>query len=295
MFIIRNKIFFYIFSGLISLAAIYAIVTLGFKPSIEFTGGSLLEISLTKNTLYTPAQIKDAIAPVGLKSLTIQQAGQKNFLLRFENVDEATHQKILSLLKEVKEERFETIGPVIGQELKQKSIFALIVSIIAVFLYILLAFRRLEGRLRPWKMSMATIIALAHDVLITVGGFVFFSWYAGVEAGESFVAATLTIWGYSVHDTIVVFDRLRENLQKDSKKSIAELAGASISQTIGRSINTSLAVFILVICLYIFGPASLKAFSLPLLVGVIIGTYSSICIATPLLLEGKEKKGEKKT
>ncbi len=294
MFVIKNKTFFYIFSGLISLAAIYGILTLGFKPSIEFTGGSLLEVSLAKNTSQTPAQIKATLAPIGLKNLTIQQAGDKNFLLRFETVDEQTHQKIVSLLKDTKEERFETIGPVIGQELKQKSIFALIVSVIAVFIYIFLAFRRLEGRLRPWKMSVATIIALAHDVIITVGGFVFFSWYSGVEAGESFVAATLTVWGYSVHDTIVVFDRLRENLQKDSKKSIAELAGASISQTIGRSINTSLAVFILILCLYIFGPASLKSFTLPLLVGVIIGTYSSICIATPLLLEGKEKKGEKK-
>lgn len=292
MFVITYKKYFYIFSGLISIAALYAIITLGIKPSIEFTGGSLLEISYAGKS-KTAEEVTKILQPVGLKNLTVQGVGEKNDLLRFETVDEKTHQKILSLLKDAKEEQFQTIGPVIGEELKRKSIFALAISVIAVFIYIALAFRRIEGRLRPWKMSFATIVALAHDVIITVGGFAFFSWYIGIEAGESFVAATLTVWGYSVHDTIVVFDRLRENLQKEPKKSIAALAGESISQTIGRSINTSLAVFILLVCLYIFGPSSLASFTMPLLIGVIIGTYSSICIATPLLLEGKENKEKK--
>lgn len=290
MFIITYRKFFYIFSALLTLGALFAFIAFGIKPSIEFTGGSLLEIAYEKDAPSVSA-IQDALKSVSLKDLTIQPTEDKKFLLRFEPVDEKTHQEILSLLKDGKEARFESIGPVIGEELRRKSLFALIFSIIAVFIYILFAFRKVGGRLRPWKMSAATILALIHDVAITVGGFVLFSHYVGLEAGEAFVAATLTVWGYSVHDTIVVFDRLRENIQKEPKKALGELAGASISQTIGRSINTSLAVFILVLFLYVLGPSSLAGFTMPLLIGVVIGTYSSICIATPLLLESKTRHG----
>lgn len=284
MFIITHRKIFYIFSSLLIAASIFAFFRFGLTPSIEFTGGSLLEVEY-KKTPPSVVYVKESLKPLSLKNLTIQPVGEKGFLLRFGEVSQATHEQILKRLDGGLELRFETIGPVIGQELKRKSIWALILSVVLMFLYVWVAFRKVSGRIRSWKMSSAAILALAHDVIITAGAFTFFSWYTGMEAGVTLVAALLTIWGYSINDTIVVFDRLRENVRKETKKDMHELAGEAINQTIGRSINTSLAVFILLLILYVLGPSSLHSFVMPLLVGVVIGTYSSISIATPLLLE----------
>jgi len=284
MFIIRHKNYFYAFSLLLTIIGLVAFFRLPIHPSLEFTGGSLLEVQYGTNP---PAisEMKSSLAPFSLQDLAIQPSEKDRFILRFQEVTEEKHQIILAALKDAKEVRFETIGPLIGSELKQKSILALIVSIIVTFIYILVAFHRVGGRIKPWKMSMATIIALFHDVFITASGFIIFAWWTGNEAGIAFVVAALTIWGYSIHDTVVVFDRFREKINKDPKGDLRVIAGASINETIGRSINTSLAAFLLVAFLEILGPPILQPFLVTLLIGIVIGTYSSICIAMPLLLE----------
>jgi len=291
MFVIKYKNYFYILSSLLIIASLAAFWYYGLDFSIEFTGGSLLEIEYPekvpsldeiKQTLLIN-KFKDI---KGLKSLAVQQAGQKSFLLRFGEVDEASHQQIVNGLEGARELRFETIGPVIGEELKRKTIFGLVLAVIGMFLYVGIAFRKVSGRIHSLKMSAAAILALVHDMLITAGGFVILSHYYGFEIGTLFVAAELTIWGYSINDTIVVFDRLRENLLKEGKKWLPEIAGESISQTISRSINTSLAVFLLLFVLLLVGPSPLFPFIAPLMIGIVIGTYSSIFIATPVLFEG---------
>ncbi|MBI3335135.1 MAG: protein translocase subunit SecF [Candidatus Portnoybacteria bacterium] len=284
MLVIKYRKIFYAFSALLVAASFTAFWYFGFDFSIEFTGGSLLEIEYSKN-ISSISQIEKSLTSEKLKGLGIQQTGDKRFLLRFGEVDEAGHQKILSALLGAKELRFETIGPIIGEELRKKTIIGLLLAVVGMFLYVGIAFRKVSRGIRSWRMSFAAILALVHDVVITGGGFVILSHYYGFEVGTLFVAAELTIWGYSINDTIVVFDRIRENLIREGKKSPAEISGQSISQTIGRSINTSGAVLILLLVLLFMGPSPLLPFVAPLIIGVIIGTYSSIFLATPLLLE----------
>lgn len=290
MFVIRYHKFFYIFSAVLILASVGAIWTYGLRPSIEFTGGSLLEIQYEKNppsadTIRQRLLGDDLKNIASLKNASVQGIGDNKFLLRFGEVDEKDHQIILATLEGAKELQFQSIGPVIGNELKRKTITGLVLAVVGMFLYVGIAFRRVSGKIRSWKMSIAAIIALIHDVLIAAGGFTILGYFYGFEFGTLFIAAALTVWGYSINDTIVVFDRIRENLSKSVKKDITEIAGMSINQTLTRSINTSFAVLILLLILYLFGPSPLFPFVIPLIIGVVIGTYSSICIATPLLLE----------
>ena len=290
MFVINYKNYFYLFSGVLLVISIAAFFLFGFKPSLEFTGGSLLEIEYAGKVpsiqgiaqALSQSSSKDVAA---LKNITIQQTNPHTFLLRFGNVDEKTHQDIVQSLPGANERQFQAIGPVIGSELKQKTILGLILAVLGMFLYVAIAFRKVPARVRSWRMSLAAIGALIHDVVITAGGFAIIAHYYGYDAGTLFIAAELTIWGYSINDTIVVFDRIRENLLREGKKELALIAGESINQTLTRSINTSFAVVLLLVVLLLLGPDQLLPFVSPLLVGVIIGTYSSICIATPLLLE----------
>ncbi len=182
-------------------------------------------------------------------------------------------------------ERQNTIGPVAGAELKSKAYKAIAVVVIMIVLFVTFAFRGVSKPVSSWKYGLATIIALAHDVIIPAGVFVFLGHYFGTEIDLLFVTGLLAILGYSVHDTIVVFDRVRENLKTSpSSESFADTVGKSVSQTFGRSINTSLTIFITLLALYLVGSPATKDFALLLMVGVIVGTYSSIFVASPLLV-----------
>lgn len=290
MAIITYKKFFYSFSALLIVMSLGLIWQYPAPASIEFTGGSLLEVTYEIDipavsdivTILTGEAFKDVES---LRGVSVQKVDEKNFLLRFGPVDEQVHQQILSSLPGASEVRFEAIGPVIGQELKRKTLWALGVAVLGMFIYVGFVFHKVGRRVRSWKMSLMAIITLAHDLLIMAGGYMVFAHFYGFETGIIFVTALLTIWGYSINDTIVVFDRIRENLLKEGKKDVGEIFALSINQTISRSINTSLAVFILLSSLALVGPRPLLPFILPLLVGVVVGTYSSICIATPLLSE----------
>jgi len=283
----KRKIWFTI-SGIVILSSILSLIFWGLPLSIDFTGGSLLEISFPQNRPKI-SEIKENLKDLDLGEIQIQPAGKNDMILRMKSVDEETHQKILSSLKEkykgLKEERFESIGPVIGSELKRKAIYALIIAAICIILYIAWAFRRVSKPVASWKFGLIAIIALVHDLIITVGVFSIVAHFSlGIEAGVPFIAALLTILGYSVNDTIVVFDRTRENLLKHYGEDFEEIVNMSVNQTIIRSINTSITTLLVLLAIYFFGGLSIKYFALTLIIGVISGTYSSIFIASPLVV-----------
>lgn len=229
-------------------------------------------------------EIKEKLISLDLGEINIQPLENKGVILRMKDVDEQVHQNILKALGNVEERRFESIGPVVGQELKTRALYAIALTLLAIVLYIAWAFRKVSRPIASWKYGVATLIALMHDVVLPVGVFSFLGHFYGIEVGLLFVTAVLTILGFSVHDTIVVFDRIRENLRKGGSKNFEETVNKSINQTITRSINTSLTVVLTLLAVYFFGGQTIKYFTLALLVGVIFGTYSSIFIASPVLV-----------
>ncbi|MFA6307668.1 MAG: protein translocase subunit SecF [Patescibacteria group bacterium] len=286
-----QKIWFGI-SGFLMLLSIIFLAMGGLKLGIDFTGGSFLEVSYS-NQRPSVEQIQASLADLGLKSLKIQPSGDSDYILRFENIEENVHQSIISDLENIKIEeiedntltelRFEAVGPIIGEELKSKTIEAIIVVLIFIILYIAYAFRKVSKPVASWKYGLAAIIALVHDILIITGLFAALGYFFGTEIDVLFVTALLTILGFSVHDTIVTFDRIRENLFKNQDKSFEDIVNISVNETIVRSINTSFTTLLVLLAIYFFGGESIKNFVLALIFGVIVGTYSSIFLASPLL------------
>lgn len=272
----------------------------GFKYGIDFTGGSLLEVKFM-GARPSVDQIEAGLTDLKLNSLIIQPVGELDMMLKFQETKEETHQAILNKLNElakkdnqnnlIEEQRFESVGPSIGAELKIKSLWAIFFALLAMLFYITYAFRKVSKPIASWKYGSAAIIAMFHDVVITMGVFAFLGHYYGIEINTAFVAAVLTVLGYSVHDTIVVFDRLRENLPK-SNEDFEGTVNISLNQTIVRSLNTSLTVLLVLASIIIFGGASIRTFVMALAIGIFIGTYSSIFVAPPILVVW-EKLGKK--
>lgn len=286
--IISKTKYAYIFSGVLTVASVVAVSVWGLKLGIDFTGGTLMEIEFPENV---PAnqEITEALTDLNLKSLTIQATGNKSALIRFasedDNVNEEVSKKIKEKYANSKEMRVEFIGSSVSKELRQKSFWALLMAVAGIMAYIAWAFRKVSRPVESWKYGAGAVIALVHDILITVGVFSLLGHYLGMEVGISFVAALLTILGFSVHDTIVVYDRTRENILRSSaKEKFPEIVNRSLNETLVRSINTSLTVIITLLAIYIFGGETIRDFSLALLVGITFGTYSSIFIASALLV-----------
>ncbi|NTU98432.1 protein translocase subunit SecF, partial [Candidatus Falkowbacteria bacterium] len=222
-----------------------------------------------------------------------QPVGNQDMILRFQDSTEEKHQAVLSSLdklaktkskdNKVEETRFDSVGPSIGQELKQKSVNAIFFVLLAIVLYISWAFRKVSKPIASWKYGMAALIALSHDTIITLGVFSVLGKFYNVEINTPFVAAILTVIGYSVHDTIVVFDRIRENLPK-SHSDFEGTVNVSLNQTLVRSVNTSVTVLLTLVAVTVFGGESIRTFALALTVGIAIGTYSSIFVASPILV-----------
>lgn len=287
--IIKFRAVYYIVSGLIVALSIAALGVWGLRFGIDFTGGSLLEVNF-KETRPSTESIQESLKPLEIDGITIQPAGERGSILRFKHVDEITHQTIVRQLGEagggeVDELRFESIGPTIGKELQRRSLWALGGVLIFILLYIAWAFRKVSRPVASWKYGLSAIIALAHDALITVGVFSVLGHYLGVEVDSLFVSALLTVIGFSVHDTIVVYDRTRENIFKHSTLAFEDTVNKSVNETLIRSINTSLTTIIVLICLFLFGGETIKYFSLALVVGITVGTYSSIFLASPFLVD----------
>ncbi len=293
--IIENKKSWFLLSSILIGLSFLALLIWGLKLGIDFKGGSLLEITYEERPIVN--EIEEVFINLELNNVKIQPSGNNKFILRFENVDENIHQDLIKSLKELedKEEssfqelRFESIGPIIGQELKTKALKSIIIVLIFIILYIAYAFRKVSQPLTSWKFGLAAIIALAHDLIIIIGIFSLLGHYFNIEIDSLFVTALLTILGFSVHDTIVTFDRTRENLFKYPDKRFSEIVNLSVNQTIIRSLNTSFTTLFVLLAIYIFGGESIKNFVLALILGVLIGTYSSIFIASPLLTSWNKK------
>jgi len=294
MNIIKYRKIFFIISAALILASIVSLSVWHLKLGIDFTGGSLLEVKYA-GTASVNSEIKDKLAQFNLGEVNVTPAENNSVILRFKDIDEATHQNILHSLGDVEEKSFESVGPVIGAELMRRAIYAIALVILMIVIYIAWAFRKVSRPISSWQYGIATLIALLHDVIIPVGIFAILGHFLGVEIGLLFVTAVLTILGFSVHDTIVVFDRIRENLRRHIGDNFEDTVNRSINQTISRSINTSFTVLLTLLAVYFFGGESIRYFALALIVGIIFGTYSSIFIASPLLVlwEGwkKKKKG----
>ncbi|MFA6428006.1 MAG: protein translocase subunit SecF [Candidatus Buchananbacteria bacterium] len=293
--IIQKRWINYSISILLALVGIISISVWGLKYGLDFTGGSLLQIKFVNQAPATSEQITSTLAPLDLGVILAQPVAEDEMVLRFKEVDEKTHQQIIATLNaksansqtnaKIEESSFTTIGPTISAELKQKTWGAMIIVLLAIILYVAFAFRQVSRPVPSWKYGVAAVIALAHDTLITVGLFSLLGHFAGIEVDSYFVTALLTLLGFSVHDTIVVFDRIRENLKKQLPGTFLEVVNHSVNDTIVRSINTSLTAALVVLALYFFGGASTKNFALAMSFGILIGTYSSIFIASPLVVD----------
>lgn len=281
----EKRNWFFALSLLVIIPGLISLFLWGLKLGADFTGGSLLEVKFSK----TIDQAK--IVEVGKKNqldLTLQQSGTNSYIIRTKPINDSEDKSLLSAFNtnfgKVDQIRLETIGPTIGQELLTNSIKALLIAVVAIVFYIAWAFRSVPKPASSWRFGITAIITLLHDVLVLVGVFSILGHFLNVEVDSLFVTAMLTVIGFSVHDTIVIFDRIRENLNKASFKTFDETVDHSIMQTIGRSLNTSMTVLLVLTALLLFGGSTIRWFIAALLIGIVSGTYSSIFNAAPILV-----------
>lgn len=298
MNIIGHKNWYFGLSLLIIIPGIIAIFLWGLNLSIDFTGGSRLTLSFNNTVGTNQIQAVDkALKAEKIKTSNIEKSNKLIFV-RTSPMDQNQNNKFISNLsknfKDVKQQEFETIGPVIGQETTWNALKAVGIASILIILYITWSFRQVPKPASSFRFGVCAIIALIHDVLVVIGVFAILGHFFAVEIDSLFVTAILTVIGFSVHDTIVVFDRIRENLKKMGGSDFSKTVNDSIIQTIDRSLNTSLTVFLVLIALLLFGGESIRWFVVALLIGIISGTYSSIFNASPLLVLWQELSDKKR-
>ncbi|MEK9186232.1 MAG: protein translocase subunit SecF [Patescibacteria group bacterium] len=283
MNIISKKYIFLTFSGLLVLASISTFYFFGLKQGIDFTGGSLWQVR-------GAALTQELIQKILPEAIITFQPNENSFLIRAKELTESQHQSLLVALKkesgvEVEELSFSAIGPAIGKELRSKSIWAFAAVILGISLYIAFAFRKVSKPVSSWKYGLITLVTLFHDAIIPTGLMAVLGKLANIEIDSNFIVAILVVMGFSVHDTIVVFDRIRENLRIAGNKNFDfnDLVNKSIGETFARSVNTSLTLILVLLAMYFLGAGALSYFVLVILIGTIFGTYSSIFVASPLL------------
>ncbi len=300
MFIIKHKALFVSISAALVVLSVVTLLVFGLKIGIDFKGGALLEVTYT---VSRPSQtdIENSILPLNLGSALVQPTGEKGYIIKTRDLSDTEHTALLSALSEkgkmpLSETNYNSIGPSVGRQLAGKAIMAIILVSLTIVFFIAFAFRKVSKPVSSWKYGLIAIVTLLHDVMIPVGLFVLFSKFYGVEVDTLFVVAILTILGLSVSDTIVIFDRIRENLRHDksAENSFSQTVGKSLDQSFTRSLATSLSVILALLALFFFGPSSTKYFSLVLVAGMFFGTYSSIFLASPLLVFTEERQRKKK-
>ncbi len=292
MFIIKYRKIFYTLSALLVGLSIFATFTWGIKFGIDFTGGSVLEVKYSEQRATKEEVIsKVNSANLNLGDYSIKEFGSDSFIIKTRNITDAEKNVVLSVLRDknkVEEVRFNNVGSTLGQELRSKSVVSVLLVVLTIILFVAFAFRRVSKPVSSWSYGLITIITFIHDVIIPVGLFSFLGHFAGVEVDTLFIIAILVVLGYSINDTIVVFDRIRENLghadEKERENKFEALVGKSLISTVGRSINTSLTTVLSLLAIYFIGGEVTKYFALAMLVGVIVGTYSSIFLSAPLLV-----------
>lgn len=290
MNIAKYEKYFFIVPAVFSILAIIAIALWGLKPGIDLAGGSLLEV---KYPAGRPAieMLHQKVDGLGLGEVRVQPTGDTGYILRQKDLTETERQTLLQPLRnlgEMEEVQFNSVGPILGAELVNKAWIAIVLVVASIIAFIAFAFRGVSKPVASWKYGIVAIITLLHDILLPLGLFAALGHFMGAEVDALFIVALLTILGISINDTIVVFDRIRENLKinldRNKRENFDEVVGRSILQTLARSINTSLTVIIVLVALYVLGPVATKTFALTLIVGMVAGTYSSIFLASPLLV-----------
>ena len=289
MKLLKYKYVYFAISLLVLIPGVISLVKYRLRLSIDFTGGSLLEIQIT-NPQITKQKLEELAKSEKLELSSVQSSSDNVYLLRLKELSNEQKIKYLSLIEGATEKRFETVGPLIGRELTQKAILAVGVASLVIVLYIAWSFRHIPKPYSSWKFGASAIIALLHDAFVILGLFSIFGFLWHVEVDSLFVTAILTVIGFSVHDTIVVFDRIRENLPKMPHNSFEEVVDFSLSETLVRSLNTSLTAILTLVELLLFGGENIRWFVMALLLGIISGTYSSIFNAAPLLVLWETKR-----
>ncbi len=281
------------FSIALTLTAVILVGIYGLNFGVDFKGGTVVELEFSSGRPEISA-IQGALAQ---SNAVISPAGDNGIIVRAGQMTEPEHQQLLSRLRAafpesgLREQKFDSVGPVIGNELRSKSIKAIILVLLSVTVYMTIVFRRISGTVPSWMMGVTAIIALLHDVVIPTGVFALLGRYQGVEISAVFVAAVLTILGYSVSDTVVVFDRVRENVIKEgSKQDFGLTVHKSVMQTLTRSLNTTFTTLLALIAIYLFGGESIRYFALALIMGIFLGAYSSIFVASPVLVWAYKRK-----
>jgi len=296
MHIIKFRKIYYVLSAVIIGAALLAVFGWGIRFGLDFTGGSSIDYSFTEQT-PSITEIRAQLADVDfLGDYSLRTIGDDSVVLRSQILTDAQKESVTAKLSEslgAQEDRFSTIGPALGAELRTNAIVSVFVAIFFIVLFIAFAFRHVSKPVPSWKYGIITVIALVHDIIIPLGVFAAMGFFFGIEVDTLFVVALLVIIGYSINDTIVVFDRIRENLAavSDVKKRIShfeKIVGKSLREAIARSINTSFTTIVALVALYFFGGAVTQPFAVALIAGVLAGAYSSIFLAAPLLVSMKK-------
>lgn len=298
--IVPNTRFWFLFSGTLFVLGAVLIIYPGLKLGLDFTGGTLLEVKFDPSTSSGQAPLEKAKVEDAFRSFEAEQGADLgepyvletaggSFIVRTKAVSNEQHVALQEYLRTkigpFTEKRFTTIGPTVGQTLKIRSLWAIAVASLLMVLFIAFAFRNVPRKLNPWKFGIIAVVALLHDVTITIGVFAFLGIFTTFEVNTLFVTALLVVLGYSVHDTIVIFDRIRENVREQQRnESFAVVAERGLQQTMARSFNTSFATLLPLFALFFLGGETIKWFVLALIVGITLGTYSSIFLATPLLV-----------
>lgn len=292
--IVNSRKIWFSLSGIMIALSVLAIALFGLRFGIDFTGGSLLEVSISDSV--SAEGVKSVLQSAGFDGVSAQSSGDNGYIIRTKSLSESEHQRLLDALYatygEVVELRFDSIGPAIGSELKRTAIIGVVLTLILIGLYIAWMYRGVSKPVAAWKYGVLTVFTAFHDVIVPVGVFAVLGSVMGWEIGSTFVAAVLTILGYSINDTVVVFDRTRENLLRGVGGSFEETVEISIKETLVRSINTSVTTLLALFAVFFFGGDTTKPFALALIIGIAVGTYSSIFIASPALVTW-EKVGKR--
>ncbi len=289
MKIIKHKSVFLSISVLLVIASIAAIVFFGFKLGTDFSGGVAWQIR------FETAPAVEKLAPLLPSDAVITPQSEGNILIRMKELSEVDRKadlaKFVKAFGPAEELQFQSIGPVVGQDLKQKAVWAFVLVLVAISLYVAFTFRKVSRPVSSWKYGFITLATLFHDAVIPAGMIAVLGHFFTAEVDTNFIVAILVVIGFSVHDKIVVFDRIRENLRMNrvDKADFSALVNTSVNQTIARSINTSFTLILTLVAMLALGPATLHYFILTILVGTVVGTYSSIFVASPLLTFFKGK------
>lgn len=283
---LKYKKIYYLFSAGLIVSSLAFLFIFGLRFGIDFLGGSILEVSFEKRPENTVIQEK--LKDLNLGEVILQPAGENGLILRLKDIGEETHQQIISRLGEISkvdEKRFESVGPTIGKELRQKTLLLVVVSLTALLIYIAISFRKVSFPVSSWQYGIISILTLSFDVLITIGSLSLLGKFYNVQFSIPIITALLTILGYTINDKVIVFDRVRENLLRDRRDNFEELVNRSLNETLGRSLSTGTCSLLVLFFIFLFGGETLKYFSLTLIIGILAGTYSSLLLAAPILVD----------